>query len=265
MIAATRSELTRLGRRGMLAGWFGLTAAFAVIINVVMFSFAADNGDLPAQGPGVAFPDPSTLESGAGLVAGLSTASSMFGVVTLSFWAIATATDYITGLIRVLASSQPRRWMLLAGKVVALMIVTALATTVALMINVGVAPMVAEGAGFDVTAWQENPAAEMASTWADVYLAQLVWGVIGLTIALVARSSAVAISIGAGWVLLVEGIIAAAIDSGVDWLPGVVLTALARGGDETLSYGSAAALGLAYVVAGLGAALIVTSRRDITD
>ena len=265
MIAATRSELTRLNRKGMLAAWFGLTALFAVIINLVMFSFAADSGELPAQGPGVAFPDVATMETGQGLVAGLSTAASMFGVVTLSFWAIATATDYSTGLIRLLASAQPRRWTLLAGKVAALMAVTAAATTLALIVNVGVAPVTAEGAGFDVTAWRDNPASEILTAWVDVYASLLVWGVIGLVIALVTRSAAVAISIGAGWVLLVEGIISAAFDSGLDWLPGVVLTALAQGGNDTLPYAEAAALGAGYAIIGLGVALAVTTRRDITD
>lgn len=265
MIAATRSELTRLSRKGMLAGWFGLTAVFAVVINVVMFSFAADSGELPAQGPGVAFPDVATLETGQGLVAGLSTAASMFGVVTLSFWAIATATDYSTGLIRLTASAQPRRWLLLAGKVLALMLLTAFAATLALVVNVGVAPMAAEGAGFDVTAWRDNPAAEILSAWVDVYASLLVWGVIGLVTALVTRSAAVAISIGAGWVLLVEGIVAAAFDRGVDWLPGVVLTALAQGGNDTLSHSAAAALAAGYVIIGLAAAVVVTTRRDITD
>ena len=90
MRAATASELVRLGRRGLLAGWLGLTAVFAVLINVVPFSFATGDGGLPAQGPGVTFPDATTLGSGEGLVAGLPTAASMFGVVTLSFWAVAT-------------------------------------------------------------------------------------------------------------------------------------------------------------------------------
>lgn len=265
MIAATRSELVRLIRPRLLAGWFGLTAVFAVVINLVMFSTARDGGALPEQGPGVAFPSLATLESADGLVAGLSSAASMFGVVTLSFWAIATATDYSSGLIRLLAAAQPRRWTLLAGKVVALMLVTAAATALALMVNVGIAPVVAEGAGLDVTAWMDDPASTILLAWVNLYAALLVWGVIGLTLAMIARSSALAISVGVGWVLLVEGIVGAAFDSGVDWLPGVVLTALAQGGNDVLSYSSAAGLGLAYVVVGLGVATAVILRRDITD
>lgn len=134
MIAAMRSELVRIIRPRLLAGWFGLTAVFAILINVVMFSTVGDAGAMPEQGPGVAFPDVATLGTADGLVVGLSAASSMFGVVTLSFWAIATATDYSSGLIRLLAAAQPRRWTLLAGKVLALMIVTA-AATLALVVN----------------------------------------------------------------------------------------------------------------------------------
>jgi hypothetical protein len=34
------------------------------------------------------------MESPSGLMAGLAAASNIFGVVTLSFWAVATASDY---------------------------------------------------------------------------------------------------------------------------------------------------------------------------
>ena len=48
-----------------------------------------------------------------------------------AIWAVVTASDYGSGLIRLLVAAEPRRWRLLAGKVVALVILTAAATTVA--------------------------------------------------------------------------------------------------------------------------------------
>lgn len=264
MLTATRSELVRLIRPRMLIGWFGLVAVFAALINVVMFSMT--RGDSPAAGPGVAFPDAAALASADGLVLGLSAASSMFGIVTLSFWAIVTATDYSSGLIRLLVAAQPHRWKLLAGKVTALTAVTALATLVAVMVNVGVAPATAEAAGIDTSAWRSADLAPMiGEAWGNALLASLVWGVIGLALAMITRSSAIAISVGAGWVLLVESIVAAAFDSGLTWLPGEVLTATAQGGNDTLSYPAAIGLGAVYVTVGLAAAALVTSRRDVTD
>lgn len=264
MWAATRSELVRVVRPRLLVGWFGLVAVFATLVNLVMFS--TTGAGTPPTGPGVAFPDAATLASPDGLVIGLSTASSMLGLVTLSFWAIATATDYSTGLIRLMVAARPRRWTLLVGKVVALSAVTAVATALALMVNLGVAPAVAEAAGVDTSAWQSSDlAGTVLESWANAFGAALVWGVIGLVLATVTRTSAVAISVGAGWVLLVESIVAMAVDDSVRWLPGSVLTAVAQGGTAVLDHGPAIGLGSAYVALGLGVAAVVGMRRDVTD
>ncbi len=206
------------------------------------------------------------LASSRGLVAGLSAAASMFGVVTLSFWALVTAGDYTSGLIRLLVAAQPLRWKLLVGKLAALCLLTVVATTVALAVNVGAAPAAAGAAGIDTTAWRADASASMVvEAWGNALLASLVWGVVGPTLAVALRSSALAISIGVGWVLVVECVVKSAFDGGGSWLPGTVLTALAHGGDDLLAYPTALGLGLAYVVVGVGAAMVVGWRRDITD
>src|SRR4051812_26191953 len=117
MVAATRSEFIRLWRPKLLTAWFGVMALFALMVNTVMFGTVGSGATLPPGAPGVRFPDAATLAGPDGLVAGLAAASSLFGVVTLSFWALAVATDYSTGLIRLLVAAEPRRWRLLAGKV----------------------------------------------------------------------------------------------------------------------------------------------------
>jgi hypothetical protein len=122
MSRVIRSELTRLFRPRLLLGGFGLTALFAVMINLIIFSVATQQSSAPT-GPGVTFPTAEQLASPDGVVAGLASAASMFGVVTLAFWAISGASDYQTGLMRILASTQPRRWMLVVGKAIALALV----------------------------------------------------------------------------------------------------------------------------------------------
>ncbi len=143
--AATRRELVRLARPRMLLGWFGLVVVLAALFNVVMFSMSGAGA--PAAGPGVTFPDAATLASPDGLVIGLTAASSMFGLVTLAFWAMVTATDCTSGLIRLLVAAQPRPWTLLVGKVIALTGVTAIATLLALVVDVGIAPAAASAVG----------------------------------------------------------------------------------------------------------------------
>ena len=151
MVSAVRSELTRLRQPRLLIIWFGLMALFAVMVNTVMITFSTGGGEACRPGaPGVAFPTLAELESPSGLMAGLAAASSMFGIVTLSIWAVVTATDYGSGLIRLLVAAEPRRWRLLAGKVVALVILTAAATTVAAIVNVvAVIPVARRGGHLD--------------------------------------------------------------------------------------------------------------------
>ena len=158
MLAVVRSEMVRLRRPKMLVLWFGLMGFFALMVNTVMFGTASSGTTLPAGAPGVRFPDAATLAGPDGLVAGLAAASSMFGVVTLSFWALATATDYSSGLIRLLVAAQPHRWRLLAGKIVALLIVTAAAVAVATIVTVIAALPAAQGAGISTSDWMTESA-----------------------------------------------------------------------------------------------------------
>lgn len=264
IVRAVRSELVRSRRRGVLLGWLGLTAVFAILANSVMFSAATGGGGAP-EGPGVAFPPLEVLQSAEGVTAGLGAAASMFGLVTLAFWAVLTATDYSTGLVRLLVSAQPRRGVLLAGKVLALSAWTAVAASVALVVNIVVAPLTAEAAGVSTQAWSAAGPAALAGAWLDLLLTLLVWGLLGLVLATLSRSAAIAVSVGAGWVLLVEGVVGAGLSGLADWLPGSALAALAQGGTASQSYGAAAATAAAYALTGLVVAHTVFARRDVTD
>jgi ABC-type transport system involved in multi-copper enzyme maturation permease subunit len=264
MWSAFRSEIVRLRRPRLLFGWFGLTALCALMTSQVMFGVVAE-GTAPKNGPGVVFPTLEILTSAKGIVAGLSMSSSMFGVITLSFWAIAVATDYSTGLMRLLVSAQPRRWKLLGGKVLALAILTAVATTVATLVTVAAAVPAAQSAGVSTAAWGSDLGAVVLGAWINCYGTLLVWGIIGLTLAGVTRSSAIAISIGAGYVLLAESLVRQAFGDASSWLLGSTLSALAAGGNEVLPYRQAGAMGLVYAGAGLTIALVVFTLRDVTD
>lgn len=259
------SELVRTRRRGVLGAWLGLTGALAALINTVMFSVAASANGAPANGPGVDFPSLAALLSPDGLTAGVASASSLLGVVTLAFWSLLTASDYNTGLVRLLVAAQPRRWRLLAGKVTALTLWTAVVAFTAIVVNLAVAPASAHAAGLSTAAWTSAGLVDIVVAWANLFSALLAWGVIGLALATVTRSAAVAISVGVGYVLLLEGVLASVLDSVANVLPGSVLTALAQGGTNALSAWSAVALGLLYATIAIGVSLAAVQRRDVTD
>lgn len=264
MLGVVRSELVRTRRRSLVVGWVGLTVLFAMLVNTVLFQLAGE-GTAPASGPGVTFPTAAELAGSDGMVLGLSSGASLFGVVTLSFWAIATGTDYSTGLIRLLVSAEPRRWRLLVGKIAALALWTAGTSLVALVVTVIAAPIGAQAAGVDTSAWGQDLAPTLLGAWLDLYAALLVWGVIGLVLAVLTRSAAIAIGAGVGYVLVVESVIAAAADGIADWLPGRTLSALAAGGSAAMDHATALGVGAAYVAVGVTAALVVVTRRDVTD
>lgn len=263
MLNVVRSELTRLAQPRTLLVWFGLMAAFALMVNGVMATVVASANPADLPSPGVTFPTLAELESASGLLAGLSAASSMFGIVTLSAWAFFTAQDHSSGLIRLLVAAEPRRWRLLGGKVVALTAVTALAVSVATLANLLAAPIVG-ASGISTEAWGTDIGSVLASGWLNLFLAQLVWGVLGLVIATLTKSAMVAVSIGVGYVLVAETLLQM-IDGAPAELLGATLTALAKGGTDAISYSTALTLGAAYVVVGLLAAGLVFSGRDVTD
>lgn len=265
MIPAIRSELTRLRQPRLLIAWFALMALFAAMVNTIMVSFVSGGGSLPPGAPGVSFPTLAEMESPSGLMAGLAAASNMFGVVTLSCWAVATASDYSSGLVRLLVAAEPRRWRLLVGKVGALLVVTAGATTVAAFVNVFAVMPAAGAAGISTAAWGTNLVAVVATAWLNLFLALCVWGVLGLVIAVLTRSAAVAISVGVGYVLVVESLVKMVRGAPSDWLLGTTLGALASGGTAAVSYRTALALTVAYVTLGLILAGVVFVRRDVTD
>jgi ABC-2 type transport system permease protein len=262
MLRVVRSELIRL-RRGGAAGWMVLTAALTAMVNVFIFQSAGSADGLPASGPGTVFPSMAELVAPGGLMAGVGAVGSLLGVVALACWAIAAATDYASGMIRLTAQAEPRRVLLLLGKVVALLVWTAGAATVATAVNLLVAPVAAEAAGVPTEQWGD--VGVVASAWLNTALSLSVWGVLGLVVATITRSAAVAIGAGTGYVLLFETLVRQVAEDAGRFLPGAALQAIAAGGSAEVGYAAALALGVAYGAVGLSAAALVFRRRDVVD
>jgi hypothetical protein len=127
------------------------------------------------------------------------------------------------------------------------------------------APPAAGAAGISMDQWGTDLLPATLEAWGNAFLAMLVWGVAGLALAVLTRSSAVAISIGVGYVLVVESVVRQMLDSGGSWLLGSTINALAAGGNADIAYSSALTLSAFYALAGLAIATVVVIRRDVTD
>jgi ABC-type transport system involved in multi-copper enzyme maturation permease subunit len=259
MLRVLKSELIRLNRPSFLAGGIGGMAAFAAISTVIGFAAAGKTG----VGPGAYIPSGAALAAPDGYVAGLMLAANLVGIIALSFWAIATASDYSTGLIRLLAQAEPRRWRLIVGKVLALMLFTLAGTLAATVAAYGTALACAPVFDVSTAAWADV-LPTLLEAFRNLALSATVWGTLGMVIALLTRSSGVAIATGIGYLVVFENMIVSVASDASEWLLGATLTALAAGGTPAISFQSALGLGAAYLAGGILIAVAVMHFREIT-
>lgn len=257
---AVVSELKRLNRWTFAGVGAVLIAAFSFMATAVVF-LAADQVGSPSPMMGGVV----DLTSSDGLVAGISTAANLVGIVVLSLWAAASASDYATGWIRVMVQAEPRRWRLLFGKFAALVGLTLVGTVIATVVSVASAPLLASATGVSTAAWGAGWLGTVAGAWLNLSLGILVWGVIGFAVATVTRSAIVAIAGGIGYLMVFEGLLGLVAESATTYLPGTVLGAVVAGGNATLAYGTALGLAGAYAAAALVVSVVVFHRRDITS
>jgi hypothetical protein len=261
---AFRSEFIRIWRPAYFYGGFCAMAGFAALISVFIYTAAKTGPPVPSTSPqGAGFATVGQIANPGGFLAPLSVLSRPAGVIMLALWAIAVATDYSTGLIRIVVQAYPKRIPLLAGKIAALAAFTIMAATIAYLVMIFCARPLARLEGINVDHWKTDFASHFLKGYFDFTVAMLVWGLIGLMLAVVTRSAAIAIGIGIGFLLVVESLITIVAVNVAKYLPGGTLSTLVQGGTNGFPWG--AALGV-VVVYGIGAAtvsLVVFRTRDI--
>ena len=261
MIRVVRSELTRLGSPSLLLGGIGLMIVFGLLATVVVFVTA---GSGSATLPGTQNITVAMLEAPDGMFAGLQTFAGMLGIVALVVWAMSATTDVSSGLIRLLVQAEPRRLLLLGGKIVALVVFTCAATLVATVIVLPMVQGLAKSAGVSTAAWQPQLVHTMISGYLHLTLCVLLWGVVGLCIGILTRSAGISIAIGIGYLLVFEGVLGMLLRSGQKWLPGAAFKAIASGGSADMAFTTALLLGVVYALAALAVAATTFQRRDVT-
>lgn len=261
-----RSEYIRLWRPSLRYVGLGLTGAFAVLTSAIMFWTAEPEQDSAASGrPGGGATSVEALEAPGGFIGALGLLGDLVGLIVLALWALAVASDYDSGLIRVLVQAEPDRRRLLSGKIGALVAFTALVTGTTTLIVVLVSRPFARFAGISSEAWSTDFGTELLSGYTNLTVAAIAWGAIGLLIAVVTRSGGVAIAVGIGYILVFEGLIGIIADELVDYLPGGTIGVVASGGGAELDWLPALGLTLAYTTTACVLALAVFRRRDVVS
>lgn len=256
MWAAFTSEWTKLRRRTLfLSTFLGLAAAASLFV-VLLFSQASANGGIVSL---------HQLAKPNGLVIGVARAAMLLGVVAFGIAASQVASEYSLGTLRQLLVRQPRRAVLLAGKMLGVITFLVLALSFAAVIALIVAVAAAHSRGVSTSAWFTGTGlGDLFREFGDLALATVGYSVLGMALGQFVRSAVFAVIVGFAWLIAVENIITRIVPSIQPWLPGASILAVASGGSEGVSYGHGLVLGAVYLVVAIGAAMTVFLRSDVT-
>ncbi len=259
------SEWLKIARPATLLGWMGPVILFALMGTIFNFTDAA-TGAGQFRGPFGVAPGPEELAAPGGWIIGIYSASSFIGLIALAIFATNIARDYEKGTIRILLVTEPNRFLLFFGKLLALssfvVLITAGAAAVTAIVSLALAP----GENIPVDAWLSWPGIrDLLVGFANISLATIIWGLIGGVLAITTRSAAISISAGVGFLLIFELLIGQFAESIGTKLPATVLGALASGGTFNIEYSTALILSLAYGAASIIVAFLIFIRRDVTD
>src|SRR5919107_740273 len=169
-----RSEFIRIWRPSFLYGGIGVMAGFAALVSVFIYVSAPTTTAATAQQPGPAAQFAATVAQIAqpgGFLTALATVSTLAGIILLALWALSAASDYSTGVIRILVQAEPKRIKLLTGKMAALLLFTLFATVNTTLIVVLVARPLARLQGIQTQAWKTDFFPHLFSGYANFTIA----------------------------------------------------------------------------------------------
>lgn len=265
MIRSLLAELLKLRRPSIVYGATGAIGALTLLATALTFLTATTNptGTF-AGGPGLASSLTGLAEPG-GATRGFTIAAGFLGLVVFVLFLVCMSSEYAQGTIRVLATRQPHRVRLLGGKLAALLTVTAVALLGAELLTVLASIALAHLRGIPTSDWFTTTAlAHAASGYANALLTAACYGTLGIALAVLVRSTPIALGIGIAWLGPLEHITQLSWTGAERWFPGLLFDAVAAGGNSTVTYQHALLLGLLLTAVAAAAGTLSFTRRDIT-
>ncbi|HWG01706.1 MAG TPA: ABC transporter permease, partial [Trebonia sp.] len=252
-------EWTKLKRKTLLLSTFlGLAVAASAFV-ILLFSQA------PATGHGGGLPSLQQLARPNGLIIGVTRATMLLGIVAFGIAAAQTASEYSLGTLRQLLVRQPRRTVLLAGKMLAVVSFLLLALAFAALVAFAVAVAAAHARHVPTAAWfTATGLGDLFRALGEIALAVTGFTVLGLAIGQFMRSAVFAVITGVAWIIAVENIVTRIVPGTGKWLPGAALDTVAAGGAEGPSFAHGLAVAAVYLVAAIAATVVTFARRDVT-
>ena len=262
MTRTFKAELLKLGRPRILISASLGALAFAAIATIAVLLSAESSGGRRQEGRGA------TLESlggSGGAVEAFSTGTAFIGILVLVLFIANFAGEFSQGTFRTLVMRQPHRMGLLAGKMAALLVFAAAVLALAEMLSVVASLALAPTQDISPSSWLSlDGLSEAASSYATALLGVTAWATLGAALAVLVRSGPIALGIGIAWSGPIEHLTQDFWSSAVQWFPGLLLEAFARGGNADVSFTHALLVLAIYVSAAAAAAALAFQRRDLT-
>jgi ABC-type transport system involved in multi-copper enzyme maturation permease subunit len=259
-----RAELLKL-RRPATAAAVAVVAALGVLATVLTFALAksgpppagTDNLNLRQSLVVLARPE--------GLTAGFVGAVAFIGLLALVVFTVNLTNEYGQGTLRTVLVASPRRATWLAGRIAALLTAAVAATAVALVASVATAVVMAQIRGVDTSQWFTLDAlGHLGRDSVNALLGVMFFGLAGVVLAILVRSTAIAVALGVAWTFPLEHIVQGAWPAATHVFPGLAFDAVTRGGVPDAAYGTALAVAAGYALAALAIGFASFSRRDVT-
>lgn len=261
MTTIVKAELTRLlRRRTALTAVLG-AVVFAVIATLTVLPSAEATGPLSRQGG-------TTLEAlndtGGGTEA-FAVGASFVGFLVFVLFIALIAGEFSGGTFRALLLREPRRLHVIVGKLVGTLLVAAAVVALAEVATFVLSLAVAPGQDIDTGQWRSLASlGEAVQDYGSVLAGVAGWGIFGTTLAVIFRSTPVALGVGFAWAGPFENIVVDSWDTGFKVFPGQVLGSLIRGGTVELGMGRAAVTAALYTAVAAAVSLVLVARRDVT-
>jgi len=172
-----------------------------------------------------------------GVTLSFSNAAGLLGIVALCIFAAQTAQEYTYGTLRNL-----------------------------LVLTIILSYLFAGVKDIPTQAWSTQDAQiAVIQTFVNVLLATIGFGVFGMILGLLLRSPISAISIGVIWNLIIEGLLSLFVTDIDRYFPGQLLSIVAAGGSDRISYQYALFTSYGFLLAGLAIVAFLFKRRDVAN
>ena len=258
-----RAEWRKLRRPTLFLGTMLASAGLTGLVTSLLFLLIdapqgnSDRGNMISR---------EILQLPSGLTIGFSNAAGLLGIVALCVFAAQTAQEYTYGTLRNLLVRQPRRIRLLLGKYISMASFAIVMVILAAVVSMSLAFGLSGRAKVATDAWVTSAAVhEIAKTFGNVLLSVIAFGTVGMILGLLLRSPISSISLGVIWLLIVDNILIAVKASLGKWMPGNLISTIAIGGTDDVSYMHSVTMVAIYLIVGTAIVTILFKRRDVSN